>query len=1076
MANTKPSLYSLHVGINQYPPNSGVASLAGCVNDAKALQAFVEKHFAGDYRIHSEMLLDGAATYRNIIDFFGEKHLGRAGKGDLVFFTYSGHGAKEKSAPEFKDPGGQGETLVCYDSRPNGHDLADKELAVLAKRLEEKGAYLVTLLDCCHSGSGFRSDEKVLGKARQTYDRLDERPLELYLDGHFAQQKNEGQNIAVPTAKLLNLAACDRSEKAYEHGPNGLFTHCLLRVLNDSPRISYAKLFERSRQLMMAIADRQHPRFEPTGFFDSYELFLRPGDTAEDIRNDLKRKNGHWYVNLGSLHGVPVAGASPAVFAIFLKGENKPLAHAQALKVKFQETQIDFDKTEGEYEAKLISLPEPAIEVWMDENFASRLSEIQLNNPATKPVFAGLSGQLNHQKYALIYVPGKIDIIHRTDGQLVKGFKTGKGKEHENHLFKTAFECLDQIAQWERVLALEKDSKALQSGDFGFELVTTDVDGQEVTASSMATIEIFGQDGVFAEKQPFSLRLSNPAKADLHFSIFYIQTDYSIKPLVSDIMPGKTVKDVYTGQLQLDDNEYDYLFHLKLLVSTEEIESQLLQMKAIEGLGTVVNIDTKGGIVMDDEARPVLDDWFSKSLAVRLVGIDQEVNATQAIALEGGSIRILPNKKIKAKVNATSATKGSFRSADVLNVLPRLFDEENTSFFSTAANTRSATAGPLVLNLEGLSGTEHIHESPLEIELSQALADNEMLVPVTFDGDQIVVLGGSEKLSDGKVKVTVDSLPGQQPPAATRSVGKALWLYFLKVIKMDTQYLRCAERSGDKIVRTEDGLFTKVKNAQRILLVIHGIIGDTKGMADFALQAKEEGYFDLVLTFDYENLNTTIQDTAGVLAKKLKDDAGIVPGSGKQLTILAHSMGGLVSRYYIENLGGKAVVKHLIMAGTPNLGSNFGKIPEYLGWANKILGLASAVNLTVPYAASIIAFLKGAEQVTVTLAQMNYKDKGGFLKALEKNPDPGLPYTLVSGNIGTCINKYGKEAISDKIFDIVAKIFNGQTDNDIAVLTSSIKGVDMQRSPAPAVFEVACHHLNYFSNEDSAGVLKASLK
>ncbi len=1076
MANTKPSLYSLHVGINQYPQNSGVANLSGCLNDAKALQAFVTKHFSDDYHIKSEMLLDGAATYRNIIDFFGEKHLGKAGKGDLVFFTYSGHGAKEKSAPEFKDPGGRGETLVCYDSRPSGKDLADKELAVLAKRLEEKGAYIVALLDCCHSGSGFRSDEKVLGKARQTYDRLDERPLEQYLDGHFSQQKKAGETIAVPTAKLLNLAACDRSEKAYEHGTHGLFTHCLLNVLNDSPRISYAKLFERSRQLMMAIADKQHPRFEPTGFFDSYELFLRPGDTAEDIRNDLKRKNGQWFVNLGSLHGIPVTGASPAIFAIFNKGENKPVVHGQALKVKFQETQIDFDKTEGDYEAKLISLPEPAVEVWMDEKFAKRLAEIQQAHPTTKPVFAGLSTVLADQKYAIEYVPGKIEIKNRTNGQLVKGFKTGKPADQEHHLFKTAFECLDQIAQWERVLALEKESKALLSGDFGFELVTKNVDGQEVTASNMATIEIFGQDGVFADKQPFSLRLTNPGKTDLHFSIFYIQTDYSIMPLVAEIIPGKTAKEVYNGKLQLDDNEYEYLFHLKLVVSTEEIESQLVQMKAIEGLGTVVNIDTKGGIVMDDQAKPVLDDWFTKSLAVRLIGIDQEVNETQSIALEGGSIKILPNKKIKAKVNATSTTRGSFRSADVLNVLPRLFDDESASFFSTTANTRSAASGPLVLNLEELTGTEHIKENPLEIELSQSLADNEMLVPVTFDGDQIVVLGSSEKLADGKVKVTVDTMPEQQPPATKRSVGKALWLYFLKVIKMDTQYLRCAERSGGKVVRTEDGLFTKVKNAKRILLVIHGIIGDTKGMADFALQAKDEGHFDLVLTFDYENLNTTIQDTAAALAKKLKDDAGIVPGSGKELTILAHSMGGLVSRYYIENLGGKSVVKQLILAGTPNLGSNFGKIPEYLGWANKILGLASAVNLTVPYAASIIAFLKGAEQVTVTLAQMNYKDKGGFLKMMEKNPDPGVPYALVSGNIGTCISKYGKEGLSDKIFDIVAKIFNGQTDNDIAVLTSSIKGVDMQRSPAPAVFDVACHHLNYFANEESAGVLKASLK
>ncbi len=55
------------------------------------------------------------------------------------------------------------------------------------------------------------------------------------------------------------------------------------------------------------------------------------------------------------------------------------------------------------------------------------------------------------------------------------------------------------------------------------------------------------------------------------------------------------------------------------------------------------------------------------------------------------------------------------------------------------------------------------------------------------------------------------------------------------------------------------------------------------------------------------------------------------------ITLIAHSMGCLVSRYYVEKLGGKAVVNRLILIGGPHLGTckslqlfaGFGKQPLY---------------------------------------------------------------------------------------------------------------------------------------------------
>ena len=56
-------------------------------------------------------------------------------------------------------------------------------------------------------------------------------------------------------------------------------------------------------------------------------------------------------------------------------------------------------------------------------------------------------------------------------------------------------------------------------------------------------------------------------------------------------------------------------------------------------------------------------------------------------------------------------------------------------------------------------------------------------------------------------------------------------------------------------------------------------------------------------------------------ARKLKETLESPPLAGRQVDILAHSMGGLVARIYIQELGGAARVKRLLTMGTPHLGS-----------------------------------------------------------------------------------------------------------------------------------------------------------
>ncbi|MEZ4629705.1 MAG: alpha/beta fold hydrolase [Deinococcales bacterium] len=73
----------------------------------------------------------------------------------------------------------------------------------------------------------------------------------------------------------------------------------------------------------------------------------------------------------------------------------------------------------------------------------------------------------------------------------------------------------------------------------------------------------------------------------------------------------------------------------------------------------------------------------------------------------------------------------------------------------------------------------------------------------------------------------------------------------------------------------------------------------------------------------------TIAENAAIL-KDYIAEVKVLTGA-PQVDIVAHSMGGLISRYYIAKLMGDVDVAQLIMLGTPNGGSNCAQLPTSLG-------------------------------------------------------------------------------------------------------------------------------------------------
>lgn len=103
------------------------------------------------------------------------------------------------------------------------------------------------------------------------------------------------------------------------------------------------------------------------------------------------------------------------------------------------------------------------------------------------------------------------------------------------------------------------------------------------------------------------------------------------------------------------------------------------------------------------------------------------------------------------------------------------------------------------------------------------------------------------------------------------------------------------------------------------------------GYAPLEARLEAAGYDVTLLVYPDYGLGD-ISDNAARLASTV--NAVKARTGASKVDLVAHSMGGLVSRDYIKNLGGSTSVDSLIMLGTPNYGTalaNLGKIVNCVG-------------------------------------------------------------------------------------------------------------------------------------------------
>jgi Caspase domain len=1077
-----PNFYALLVGINDYAPASKVNPLTGCLNDIDAYEAFFRQQYKGFLQKNTDLkvLRNAEATYTNVINTF-QTHLGQAKTGDIALFVFCGHGAQELTAPEYKQffPDGKGETLVCYDSRlPTGQDLADKELAVLLHELNQT-AHIVCILDCCHSGSGTRTiaDNQFAGSRRVATKDMP-RPYETYF---FANQYPKGAGLTLPKSTHILLAACRAEEEARElTNQRGFFSTCLLQTIASDVNQSYANLFMRSRIAMENLGgDAQHPQFETYNGFEAGKKFLQPSSDApvtQQFPIAFNQQKRVWEANIGAVQGLPTRANQPSQFTVFEGNTKKGIATTQ--KVGVQRSLVSFDFEENSnviYNATLLSLPstpidvivEPANDVVLKEN----LAKIPL-------IYANIvPNESKNWAYKLTLQGNKVTI---SDRNMVVDEQIATVQHSISSVLQESIGNLDVIGRWEKLLKLKNDSSKIQENAiiFWFEQQNDEgawvkIDGDEVL------VDLIHQKNNDYKPVKFRLNVTNNAPRNLNCALFYFSRKYGISTLDNRLIPQNTTATLYQDDIVINDvarmNSTDIF---KLLFSTEKIDDFLVIQHELHDISRDLANNTPRE----------MDDWNAKTIIVKATKKKDEISAKD-LTIANGGIVIKAHSSFKATVTTRAAVKSS-RDIDngsaLADALLRMSGNNNAMSAQLVTfgdnNTRSliapTVASPNVLEISQYINPESLAKKPLKIELNLPLNDNEVIMPVTFDGQYFVPVGEVKRNKKrGKVEVKITTLPPSTDNH--RSLMGSVKMLFVKMVfgVEAADQLRWVDFSDKKAIKQVNGGVTeKVAAAKKIALVIHGIIGNTQHIAEFMRDAITQKRFDLVLSFDYENLNTPINESSLILKNKLAE-AGLKEGCGKEFTIISHSMGGLVSRYMIEKLDASKFVTHLIMAGTPNGGSPMSKITEYRNIASALMGLSMNFGLNLPFTGLIVGILNGSKFVTKTLEMMNYDDPSGFLKTLNAGGDPMVKYTIVAGSIEQYEAKYQANiGLMDKMFGIVANAFNGEKSNDIAVRVLDIEKVlPDAKTFKPVSHQVPCHHLNYFEEKESVKTLYSIL-
>jgi pimeloyl-ACP methyl ester carboxylesterase len=690
---------------------------------------------------------------------------------------------------------------------------------------------------------------------------------------------------------------------------------------------------------------------------------------------------------------------------------------------------------------------------------------------------------------------------------------------------------LEHIARWQKIAELSNKTSGIPTDAIRVEFFRVGQNDELEAIDSLAEMH-FEYRPPFEEMDypRFRVKLTNTGEQTYYCMLLNLTQDYSVFTglLPDGIVRLKPGKDTWGSIRGRRDRLYedipvtipDPLYKLgitqlrdivKLIVCTDLADATLLAMDSLpvsldktvdetekrsipipastlERLMERVNTRVMNNIPGEDEA---YSDWCTlefSSVVVRpmqsqpIAQPGREVQLAEGVALQG-------HARLDARVRLDSLQSTAREVGSLIS--PAVFRSHADTFqpFEFTAS-RGGEPGLTVLKLEDVADHSVVTpQNPLVLTLAGAVAENESILPYAYDGEFFLPLGRA-RVVNGQTEIRLERLP-VPTSAGERDLKGSIKIMFQKIVAektgLDYAYPRLAVATfADEEVRylvAPTEVRQNVEEAENILLYLHGFTSDTQGMVRSAVEAGLDKSH-LILAFDYESINTPIEDTARLLGEQL-EQVGLGPGHGKTVYLVAHSLGGLVARWFVERAGGNKIVQHLVTLGTPHQGTPWPKIYD---WATNllILGLNSLSSVAWPVKL-IVSLIKVIETVDNTVDQLG--PDTAFIKSLASNPDPGIPITALAGNtsiipaafdvqpgeaksrLEQLVSTLGEMRLLEKAAGLA---FFGQP-NDIAVSVNSATGLPAGHKLATTA-EIACDHMSFFDTPDSLVKLSEVLR
>ncbi len=1110
------TLYAVFIGIDAYP----LGALSGCVKDVLDMDLLLREQCAQQSGLQYKplyFLAPNAADEIRIAEYRQAKelelpflkpgydnlrnkafaHFETARSGDICLFYYSGHGSQTDAPAVFHHakPDGQNETIVCVDSRdpaaPDARDLVDKELAYLIwKAFHGKDVHALVIMDCCHSGNNTRSLKNETDvQFRYQPAAGDTIPFEAYLgygDNAFYTIQNGNATFAIP--RYVHLAACRDNEKAQETMNGGLFTVKLVEALRaGGTSRSYRSLMQNLAITVRNRAEMQNPVAFAQHDPDLDQQFLSgdilPFKPAFDVRFNSRDKI--WKLYGGAIHGL-----TPATR---MRVKDKGITADVSLTSVFPATSLPdntamgaFDTGSSNVTAMVLQPAEQIMKVAVTVDDPVKRTALKEAYTQRAYPFFNLSFEPNPpgaQYLAQLAADGKF-ILTRINGNMPLFRREGAPD--------VFLEQVNKVGNWLTALELKHADPLFTKDDLifsweiveGYDLENTDPETIRCEAAARPPEE----EVVLSYRNNYypAFRLRIMALKPCFIKTLYLGSKFGVNTSLirddenrlgsMDSIPLRLTAGEYSSvtiPVAIDENYTWYHVNevtdfLKIIVSSVAINVDAYQQ---DGLELDVPEDNRDLAIPGRSGRASdQPQWSVFTFPIRCIGPQKEQRLEAGGTTDFTAFRIEAPEGFTAMACAVTAdeinTRGEEPSLHIwgANMTAPLFESDP----NPAANN-SIQALELYPEKEG--GPLQLPQGKVLIirpRATRSLDEEGIVIPYGFDTAlQLYVPLG---YADDAGNIYIEQLP---PASAggmqqTRSIGSSVKLFFKKIFRPKTVNQLGVYAWKDNSWQKQDG--QPLKPGGKAVLLIHGIIGDTRYMSE--VFRKQASGLDYLLTYDYENLATPIADTAAALHKALQQ-VGFGSKGMPELTIVAHSMGGLVARWLVEMLPEVKYVSRLILVGSPCAGS------EMAALTTSAFGmLAQAMNITGPvkYAISGLAFL--LKQLKLypgkTLTELQPGSK--LLQDLAlSNMAPGVDYRIVGGDTGLLKTYTGDDGFLKRIATMLKDdvLYPGlsislyhKEPNDMAVTLKSMRSI-LQLNEAAQMHVVPSNHLAYFREQPS---------